>query len=184
MGRGQRPSAANTVNSKDRNGIFEPQVVKNRQKDISGIDEKIISMYARGLTTRQISEQIEEIYGFECSESFISDVTDKLLKNIEEWQHRSLDSVYPIVFIDACHFSVRDNELVRKLAAYVMLAIDCEGRKDMKSFANDLKTIYYAESEKAGRTALDKVNEKWCEKYPYAMKRWYDNVFPNPTALG
>ena len=141
-------------------------------------------MYARGLTTRQISEQIEEIYGFECSESFISDVTDKLLKDIEEWQHRSLDSVYPIVFIDACHFSVRDNELVRKLAAYVMLAIDCEGRKDMKTFANDLKTIYYAESKKAGRTALDKVNEKWCEKYPYAMKRWYDNVFPNPTALG
>ena len=68
---------------KDRNGTFEPQVVKNRQKDISGIDDKIISMYARGLTTRQISEQIEEIYGFECSESFISDVTDKILKDIE-----------------------------------------------------------------------------------------------------
>ena len=83
---------------KDRNGTFDPQVVKNRQKDISGIDDKIISMYARGLTTRQISDQIEEIYGFECSESFISDVTDKILKDIEEWQHRPLDSVYPVVF--------------------------------------------------------------------------------------
>jgi transposase-like protein len=118
---------------KDRNGTFEPQVVKNRQKDISGIDDKIISMYARGLTTRQISEQIEEIYGFECSDSFISDITDKILKDIEEWQHRPLDSVYPIVFIDACHFSVRDNGLVHKLAAYVMLAISCDGRKDIIS---------------------------------------------------
>ena len=69
---------------KDRNGTFEPQIVKNRQKDISGIDDKIISMYAKGLTTRQISEQIEDIYGFACSESFISDVTDKILKNIDE----------------------------------------------------------------------------------------------------
>lgn len=120
---------------KDRNGSYEPQVVKNRQKDISGIDDKIISMYARGLTTRQISEQIEEIYGFECSESFISDVTDKILKDIEEWQHRPLDSVYPVIFIDACHFSVRDNGLVRKLAAYVMLGIDCEGRKDIISLS-------------------------------------------------
>ena len=120
---------------KDRNGTFEPQVVKNRQKDISGIDDKIISMYARGLTTRQISDQIEEIYGFECSESFISDVTDKILKDIEEWQHRPLDSVYPIVFIDACHFSVRDNGLVRKLAAYVMLGINSEGRKDIISLS-------------------------------------------------
>lgn len=69
---------------KDRNGTFEPQIVKNRQKDISGIDDKITSMYAKGLTTRQISEQIEDIYGFACSESFISDVTDKILKNIDE----------------------------------------------------------------------------------------------------
>lgn len=233
---------------KDRNGTFEPQIVKNRQKDISRIDDKIISMYAKGLTTRQISEQIEDIYGFACSENFISDVTDKILKDIVEWQHRPLNSVYPIVFIDACHFSVRDNGMVRKLAAYVMLGINSESfkeiislsigenesakywlgvlnelknrgvkdmmilcadglrgiqeavttafpkteyqrcivhmvrntlkhvyYKDMKPFATDLKTIYYAESEKAGRTALDKVSEKWGQKYPYAMKRWYDN---------
>ena len=92
-------------------------------------------MYAKGLTTRQISEQIEEIYGFECSEGFISDVTDKILKDIEEWQHRPLDSVYPIVFIDACHFSVRDDGLVHKLAASVMLGINSEGRKDIISLS-------------------------------------------------
>ena len=78
----------------DRSGTFEPKIVKKRQKDISGIDQKIISMYARGLTTRQISDQIEEIYGFEC-EGFISDVTDKILQDIEDWQKKPLESVYP-----------------------------------------------------------------------------------------
>ena len=79
----------------DRQSSFEPKVVKKRQKDISGIDQQIISMYARGLTTRQISEQIEEIYGFECSEGFISDVTDKILQEIDDWQNRPLDDIYP-----------------------------------------------------------------------------------------
>ena len=75
----------------DRKSTFEPQVVKKRQKDISDIDQKIISMYAKGMTTRQISETIEDIYGFETSESFISDVTDKILPQIEDWQNRPLD---------------------------------------------------------------------------------------------
>ena len=70
----------------DRKSTFEPQVVKKRQKDISDIDQKIISMYAKGMTTRQISETIEDIYGFETSEGFISDVTDKILPQIEDWQ--------------------------------------------------------------------------------------------------
>ena len=74
---------------------------KKRQKDISDIDQKIISMYAKGMTTRQISETIEDIYGFETSEGFISDVTDKILPQIEDWQNRPLDEVYPILFIDA-----------------------------------------------------------------------------------
>lgn len=117
----------------DRNSSFEPQVVKKRQKDISEIDQKIISMYARGLTTRQISEQIEEIYGFECSESFISDVTDKVLQDIEDWQNRPLDDIYPILFIDAVHFSVRDDNIIRKLAAYVIMGINCDGMKDVIS---------------------------------------------------
>lgn len=117
----------------DRNSTFEPKVVKKRQKDISEIDQKIISMYARGLTTRQISEQIEEIYGFECSEGFISDVTDKILQDIDDWQKRPLDDIYPIVFIDAVHFSVREDNRIRKLAAYVILAYTLEGRKDVIS---------------------------------------------------
>ena len=117
----------------DRKSTFQPQVVKKRQKDISDIDQKIISMYAKGMTTRQISETIEDIYGFETSESFISDVTDKILPQIEEWQNRPLDEVYPILYIDAIHYSVRDNGIIKKLAAYVILGINATGKKEVLS---------------------------------------------------
>ena len=115
----------------DRNSSFDPKVLPKRQKDISAIDDKIISMYAKGMTTRQISETIEDIYGFEVSEGMVSDITDKLLPQIEEWQNRPLASVYPIVFIDAVHFSVRDDGVIRKLAAYVVLGINEDGKKEV-----------------------------------------------------
>ena len=115
----------------DRKSTFEPKVVKKRQKDISDIDNKIIAMYGKGLTTRQISETLMDIYGFEASEGFISDVTDKILPQIEEWQSRPLDDIYPVVYIDAIHYSVRENGIIKKLAAYVVLGINCDGRKDV-----------------------------------------------------
>lgn len=115
----------------DRQSSFEPQVLPKRKKDISAIDDKIISMYAKGMTTRQISETIEDIYGFEVSEGMVSDITDRLLPQIEEWQNRPLSEVYPIVFIDAVHFSVRDDGIIRKLAAYVVLGINGDGRKEV-----------------------------------------------------
>lgn len=115
----------------DRKSTFQPQVVKKRQKDISDIDQKIISMYAKGMTTRQISDTLMDIYGFEASEGFISDVTDKLFPQIEEWQNRPLDEVYPVLFIDAIHYCVRDNGIIRKLAAYVILGINLEGKKEV-----------------------------------------------------
>ena len=117
----------------DRKSTFNPQIVKKHQKDISDIDQKIISTYAKGMTTRQISETIEDIYGFETSEGFISDVTDKILPLIEDWQNRPLDTVYPILYIDAIHYSVRDNGIIRKLAAYVILGINTEGKKEVLS---------------------------------------------------
>lgn len=115
----------------DRKSKFEPQVVKKRQKDISDIDQKIISMYAKGMTTRQISETLDDIYGFEASEGFISDVTDKIMPQIEDWQNRPLSEVYPVLYIDAIHYSVRDNGVIRKLAAYVILGISQDGYKEV-----------------------------------------------------
>ena len=86
-------------------------------------------MYEKGMTTRQISETIENIYGFETSEGFISDATDKILPLIEDWQNRPLDAVYPILYIAAIHYSVCDNGIIRKLAAYVILGINTESKK-------------------------------------------------------
>ena len=85
-------------------------------------------MYAKGMTTRQIFDTIDDIYG---SESFISDVTDKILPQIEDWQNRHLDEVYPIVYIDAIQYSVRDEGIIRKLAAYVILGINASGMKEV-----------------------------------------------------
>ena len=115
----------------DRKSTFEPQVVKKRQKDISDIDQKIISMYAKGMTTCQISDTLEDIDGFEASEGFISDVTDKIMPQIEDWQNRPLSEVYPVLYIDAIHYSVRDNGIIRKLAAYVVLGINLDGQKEV-----------------------------------------------------
>lgn len=81
------------------------------------------------MTTRQISETLEDIYGFETSEGFISDVIDKILHQIEDWQKRPLSEEYPVLYIDVIHFSVRDNGMLRKLAAYVILGISMDGRK-------------------------------------------------------
>lgn len=117
----------------DRNSSFEPKVLPKRKKDISEIETKIIALYAKGMTTRQISEIIEDIYGFEVSEGMVSDITDRMLPKIEEWQNRALDSVYPIVFIDAVHFSVREDGIIRKLAAYIVLGINTEGKKEVLS---------------------------------------------------
>ena len=124
----------------DRDGDFEHKIVQKRKKGISGIEQKIIAMYAKGLSTRQISEQIEDIYGFDISEGMVSDITDKLLPEIEEWQKRPLSDVYPIVFIDAVHFSVRDERVVKKLAAYVILGVNADGIKEVLG-------IYIGENE-------------------------------------
>ncbi|RHP49888.1 IS256 family transposase [Clostridiaceae bacterium AF31-3BH] len=139
----------------DRKSTFEPQIVKKRQKDISDIDQKIISMYAKGMTTRQISETIEDIYGFETSEGFISDVTDKILPQIEDRQNRPLDEVYPILYIDAIHYSVRDNGVIRKLAAYVILGINTEGKKEVLSI-----TVGDNESSKYWLSVLNELKNR------------------------
>lgn len=233
---------------RDRNGEFEPKIVPKNVRDVSGIEDKIISLYARGLTTREINEQIQDLYGIEISATMVSNITDKIIPEIKEWQERPLDSVYPIVFIDAVHFSVRDENRVVKKAAYIVLGISKEGYKeilgiwigenesskfwlgvlndlkqrgvqdilimcsdnltgikqaietaypntvqqrcivhmirnsvkfvsykDLKSFCNDLKTIYTSKNEKEGYEQLQKVKEKWKDKYSSAFKTWEEN---------
>lgn len=116
---------------RDRNGEFEPKIVPKNTRDVSGIEDKIISLYARGLTTREINEQIQDLYGIEVSATMVSNITDQIIPEIKEWQSRPLEEVYPIVFIDAVHFSVREENRVVKKAAYIVLGIDKEGYKSV-----------------------------------------------------
>ena len=116
---------------RDREGSFEPQVVKKYDKDISNIENQIISMYGRGMTTRDISAHVQEIYGFGVSESMVSKITNKILPTIEEWKQRPLEETYPFVFMDAIHYNVRDNGVIVKKAVYIVLAYTMDGFKEV-----------------------------------------------------
>ena len=116
---------------RDREGTFEPQVLKKYEKDISNIENQIISMYAKGMTTRDISSHIKEIYGFGISETMVSKITNKILPTIEEWQNRPLERLYPMVFLDAIHYHVRENNIVVKKAVYIALGYNLEGFKEI-----------------------------------------------------
>lgn len=116
---------------RDRDGSFEPQILKKYEKDISNIEQQIISMYSKGMTTRDISAHVKEIYGFGLSESMVSKITNKILPTIEEWQNRPLERLYPIVFLDAIHYNVRENGLIVKKAVYIGLAYNLDGFKEI-----------------------------------------------------
>lgn len=127
---------------RDRNGEFEPIIVEKGSKDISNIEEKIIRMYARGISNREIYNQMKELYGVKISPDMVTAITDKIIPNIKEWQKRPLDDVYPVVFVDATYFYVRNEGAVGKKAVYVILGINSQGYKDILGF-------YVGESESA-----------------------------------
>lgn len=116
---------------RDRAGDFEPQLVKKRQRRLPGFDEKVIALYARGMTTREIQSGLQEIYGVEVSPSLISNVTDSVLEDVKAWQSRPLDSVYPIVYLDAIHLKLRSSGHVQNQAVYLALGINLEGHKEL-----------------------------------------------------
>jgi len=116
---------------RDRMGEFEPKIVPKYKRDVSGIEEKVISLYARGMSTRDISDQIKELYNYEMSAELVSKITDKIFPQIKEWQNRPLESIYPFVFMDAIHYKIRDNGHVNNRAAYVVLGVNIDGNKDI-----------------------------------------------------
>ena len=117
---------------RDRDGEFEPQLVKKNQTTLTGdIEEKILSMYAKGMTTSDIETHIQDIYGLECSDSTISRITDKILPVVREWQSRPLEEVYAVVFMDAIHFHVRSEGQIVKKAVYIALGISMDGLKEV-----------------------------------------------------
>ena len=117
---------------RDRKGEFEPQVLKKNQTSISqDIEEKILSMYAKGMTTGDIEAHIQDIYGISVSDSTVSRITDKILPIAKEWQQRPLESIYAVVFLDAIHYHVRSEGQIMKKAVYIAIGVNLDGRKDV-----------------------------------------------------
>jgi len=233
---------------RDRDGKFEPQVVKKHQRDISDIDEQIISMYARGMTTRDIQDHVRELYGAEISPTLVSTITDKVMGIATEWQNRPLESQYVAVFFDAIHYKVREHGRVICKASYTSMGVTLDGKRDilgiwigenegarfwlsvfnelkqrgvrdifitcidglkgvpdairsvfpktevqlcivhmirnsmkhvassrLKEFVQDLKAIYQAVSEKEALVARAELEAKWMDKYPLAVKPWFEH---------
>ena len=114
---------------RDRNSSFEPQIVAKGQTRLDGFDDRIISLYARGLSVREIQAHLQELYGVEVSPDLISRVTDAVLEAVREWQNRPLDPLYPVIFFDALRVKIGDEGLVRNKAVYVALALNSDGEK-------------------------------------------------------
>ena len=247
---------------RDREGSFEPQIVKKHQTTISDeIEEKILSMYALGMSYRDISKHIEEIYQISISTATINTITDKIISKVKEWQARPLERVYPFIFLDAIHYKIKDNGKYVNKAVYTILGINIQGKKEIlglylseseganfwlqvlsdlnnrgvkdiliasvdglkgfpeainsiypntevqlcvihqirnslkyvasknqKEFIKDLKKVYQAVSKEQAETELDRLEEKWGDKYPIVIKSWrnkWDNLshyfkYPEP----
>jgi len=116
---------------RDRNGEFEPQIVPKHQRNINGIEDKILSLYATGMTTRDISEQIRELYDVEVSAETVSNITNRILPLVSEWQNRPLEKTYSFIFMDAIHYKVREEKHVVVKAAYVVIGVNLDGEKEV-----------------------------------------------------
>lgn len=125
---------------RDRKGEFDPVVVPKHSRDISRLETQIIELYGMGNTTRQISDFVENLYGFGVSAEMVSNITDKIIPEMEEWKSRRLEEIYPFVYIDAIHFNVKTNGVIGKSAAYVVLGVSKAGIKEVLG-------IYIGESE-------------------------------------
>lgn len=143
---------------RDRKGEFEPQIIKKHQTNTAGIEEQIIALYARGMSTRDIQSHLHHLYGLEVSPTLISNVTDKLLPTIKEWQNRPLQSAYAVVFLDAIHYKVKQDGQVVNKAAYMVVGIDLEGNKDVLGM-----WIGEHESSKFWLTVLNELKNRGVE---------------------
>ena len=119
---------------RDRHNEFEPKIIPKYQREITGIEGQIVALYAKGMSNRDIEDHLKNIYGIEVSATMISKITDKIIPEIKEWQTRQLEEVYPIVFMDAIHYSVRQDGIVIKKAVYILIGINLRGEKEVLGF--------------------------------------------------
>lgn len=146
---------------RDREATFEPQIVKKRQTDISAIENKVLSMYARGMSQRDISKTIADIYGFDISHEMISDITDCVIKELEEWQNRPLQKCYAFTFVDCMYVTVRNDYETKDYALYTILGYDIQGRKEILG-------LWLNESES---------KHKWMQIFDEIKARGVEDIF-------
>lgn len=115
---------------RDRNGEFDPKIIAKHQRSANGIEDKILSLYATGMTTRDIAEQVKELYGVEVSAETVSNITNRILLLVSKWQNRPLESTYSFVFMDAIHYKVREEKQIVVKAAYVVIGVNIDGVKE------------------------------------------------------
>lgn len=116
---------------RDRNGDYEPRIIEKYQRNADGLEDKILSLYARGMSTRDIKDQVKELYDLDISAELVSKITEKIMPEVQEWQNRPLNEYYPFIFMDAIHYKVRDNHQIVTKAAYVVLGINEDGFKEI-----------------------------------------------------
>jgi putative transposase len=116
---------------RDRNGAYEPQIISKYSRSADGMEEKILSLYAVGMSIRDISEQIKKLYDVEISPELVSKISEKIMPQLTEWQNRPLEAVYPFVFLDAIHYKIRENHQIVTKAAYVVLGVNLDGYKEI-----------------------------------------------------
>ncbi|WP_066066192.1 IS256 family transposase [Neobacillus soli] len=116
---------------RDRKGSYEPQILDKYQRNVDGLEEKILSLYAHGMSTRDIQEQVKDLYNVEISSELVSKISEKVMPQVNEWQSRPLEAYYPFIFMDAIHYKIRDNHQIVSKAAYVVLGINNEGYKEI-----------------------------------------------------
>jgi len=116
---------------RDRDGTFEPQLIKKRQTLIEGTEDLILSLYTKGMSVRDIQHHLDDLYGYELSEQTISNITEAVIDKAKEWQNRPLEEIYPIIFMDATVLKIRIDRVVKNIAAYIMLGITIEGKKEI-----------------------------------------------------
>ena len=233
---------------RDRDGTFEPQLVKKRERLLKGSEDLILSLYTKGMSVRDIQNHLDDLYGYQLSEQTISNITSAIIDKAKEWQSRPLEAIYPIIFMDATVLKIRVDRVVKNVAAYIMLGITIDGKKeilgiwigenetskywltllnelknrgvedvlifaidglngfnqaieavypkaeiqrcivhqirsslryvswkDRKAVANDLKTVYTANTEENAQTALLEFDESWGKKYPHITQSWTNN---------
>lgn len=140
---------------RDRDGQFDPKIVKKNKRDVSSIEDQVLSMYAKGMTTRDIKTHLSDLYGIEASPELISRITDKILPLVAEWQNRPLEEIYGIVFMDAIHYKVRSEGRVQNKAAYTIIGINLEGIKEVLGI-----WIGEAESAKFWLSVLNEIKNR------------------------